>query len=388
MRPRLTRLHLAACLAALAIAGGCEFDRGGLKGKIAAPGVVGGNGGNGGEGSTDEEPPPPVKIKPNDIPPAPSVDAGPPSMPPSSMPPPDAGMTTTAGDAEAPTPDASADLPPASTRPPECDRALNLPVTAVFHNNVPDSDDFTFDNEGYFLVRSGRDIARIAYGGMPEMVVRNVVNDRMTIDSLRVLTGGDIVIADYTADELVRLDPMGSRRRLAMLNSPNKLAHGPGGQLYVVGIEGDIYVVDPDSGGKRMLGRVDGRLRGLTFSVDYKTLYASDGRNNLIYSLQLRPDGTAEAPRVFARNLGGGPDGMTTDACGNIYVAHNSASTIKRVTPKGVVETVANIDRTTSSIAFGSGKQGWDAKTLYTVSVERGGSFEIKVGLPAAPPPP
>jgi sugar lactone lactonase YvrE len=385
MRPRLTRLHLAACLATLTIAGACEFDRGGLKGKIAAPGVVGGNGGS--SANNEEEPPPPVKTKPSDTPPPVAVDAAPPP----SMPPPDAGMmTTTPPDAEPPPPqaDASPDLPPASSRPPECDRPLNLPLPAVFHNNIPDSDDFTFDNDGYFLVRSGRDIARIAYGGMPEMVVRNVVNDRMTIDSLRVLSGGDIVIADYTADELVRFDPMGGRRRLAQLNSPNKLAHGPNGQLYVVGIEGDIYVVDPDSGDKRMIGRVDGRLRGLTFSVDYKTLYASDGRNNLIYSLQLRPDGTAEAPRVFARNLGFGPDGMTTDACGNIYVAHNSASTIKRVTPKGVVETVANIDRTTSSIAFGSGKQGWNAKTLYTVSVERGGSFEIKLGLPAAPPAP
>jgi hypothetical protein len=271
--------------------------------------------------------------------------------------------------------------------PAECARQLNLPVAAVFHANVPDSDDFTFDNEGYFLVRSGRDIARLTYGGMPEMVMRNVVGDRNTIDSLRVLSGGDIVIADYTSDELVRLDPNGGRKRLASLKSPNKLTHGPGGKLYVVGIEGDIYVVDPESGKNSLLGRVDGRLRGLTFSLDYKTLYASDGRNNVVYGLALRADGTAEAPRVFARNLGGGPDGMATDACGNIYIADHSSPTIRRVTPKGVVETVANLDRTTSSIAFGSGKQGWDAKTLYTVSVERGGSYEIKLGLPAAPPP-
>jgi hypothetical protein len=69
-------------------------------------------------------------------------------------------------------------------------------------------------------------------------------------------------------------------------------------------------------------------------------------------------------------------------------VADHQGSVIMRVTPKGVVETVSNVDRVTSSIAFGSGKQGWDARTLYTVSVERGGSFEIKLGLPAAPPPP
>jgi hypothetical protein len=382
MRPRLLGLQFAASAAILAMLGGCEFDRGGLKGKIAAPGVVGGEK----PPKNSEDPPAPEQIKPSTTPPlAASPDAAPSVIPPLE---PDAGAPLPSTDAEPPAGDTTPEPPPpGNARPAECDQPLRLPVAAVFHANVPDSDDFTFDNEGYFLVRSGRDIARLAYGGMPEMVMRNVVGDRNTIDSLRMLSGGDIVIADYTSDELVRLDPMGGRRRLASVKSPNKLTRGPGGKLYVVGIEGDIYVVDSDTGKNSLLGRVDGRLRGLTFSVDYQTLYASDGRNNVIYGLALRPDGKAEAPRVFARNLGGGPDGMATDACGNIYVADHSSSVIRRVTPTGVVETVANLDRTTSSIAFGSGKQGWGAKALYTVSVERGGSYEIKIGLPAAPPP-
>jgi gluconolactonase len=204
-----------------------------------------------------------------------------------------------------------------------------------------------------------------------------------------MLSGGDIVVADYTSDSLFRLDVVTrQQRKLASLKSPNKLTVGPGGKLYVVGIEGDIYVVDADSGKTTMIGRVNGRLRGLTFSPDYKVLYVSDARNNQLLSLQMRPDGTAEQPRVWVRMLGGGPDGMTTDACGNVYVSDHNNSSIRRVTPRGFVEVVANIDRTTSSIGFGSGKQGWDSKTLYTVSVERGGSYEIKVGVPPAPPPP
>jgi len=361
----------------LAVPAGCEFDQGGLKGKIAAPGVVGGDKTN----PQGNEEPPPDETPPMTVPPPRMPDAAPPVT----MPPP--GDAAPPADAEPPPADVKPE-PPVNARPPECDQPLRLPISAVFRSNVPDSDDFTFDNEGYFLARSGRDIARLTYGGSPETMIRNVVGDHNTIDSLRMLAGGDVVIADYTSDALVRLDASGTRRKLASLKSPNKLTQGPGGKLYVVGIEGDIYVVDPDSGKFNLLSRVDGRLRGLSFSVDYRTLYASDGRNNVLYSLQLRPDGTADAPRVFARNLGGGPDGMATDACGNIYVADHTASTIKRVTPKGIVETVSNIDRTTSSIGFGSGKQGWDARTLYTVSVERGGSYEIKIGLPAAPPPP
>jgi sugar lactone lactonase YvrE len=312
-----------------------------------------------------------------------------PDASPSTVPPPeeDAGVSPEVGpDAEAPSDTAPT---PVTNRPPECDKQISLPIQATFRDYIPDSDDFTFDNDGYFLVRSGRDIARLTYGGPPEMVMKNVVGDHNTIDSLRMLAGGDIVIADYTSDALVRLDVTGKQqRKLASLKSPNKLTVGPHGQLYVVGIEGDIYVVDPDSGMNKLIGRVDGRLRGLAFSVDYQTLYVSDARNNALLSLQMRPDGTADAPRVWARGLGGGPDGLTTDACGNVYVSDHDNSSIRRVTRKGVVELVSNIDRTTSSIGFGSGKQGWDAKTLYTVSVERGGTYEIKVGVPAAPPPP
>lgn len=381
MRPGLSGLHLAVCAAMLAAPTACGFEQDGLKGKIAAPGVVGENGGPPSTPQGEPESPPPMEKPPKNLLP----DAGPVSPPQVAE---DAGAAPDgAADAEPPAPDASD--PPPVTRPPECDLATKLPITATFRNYIPDSDDFTFDNDGYFLVRSGRDIARLAYLGPPEMVMKNVVGERNTIDSLRMLAGGDIVVADYTSDSLVRLDlNTRQQRKLASLKSPNKLTIGPGGKLYVVGIEGDIYVVDADSGKTNLIGRVDGRLRGLTFSPDYKTLYVSDARNNTLLSLQLRADGTADQPRVWVRNLGGGPDGMTTDVCGNVYVSDHANSSIRRVTPRGSVQVVANIDRTTSSIGFGSGRQGWDAKTLYTVSVERGGSYEIKIGIPAAPPPP
>jgi sugar lactone lactonase YvrE len=386
MRPRLSVLRLVVCSAVIAVGTGCGFEQDGLKGKIAAPGVVGdGTGGAPSMPQGEPEPPPPMPKPPkNQLP-----DAGPRVEEPPPVVEPDAGVepdATATPDAESAPTDTLP--PPQSSRPAECDKPATLPIQATFRNYVPDSDDFTFDNEGFFLVRSGRDIARLTYGGPPEMVVRNVVGERNTIDSLRMLSAGDIVIADYTSDSLVRLDAGGKQRKLASLKSPNKLTVGPQGRLYVVGIEGDIYVVEPDSGKTTLIGRVDGRLRGLTFSPDYQILYVSDARNNRLLSLQMRPDGTADMPRIWAKNLGGGPDGLTTDICGNVYVSDHQSSSIRRVTPRGTVEVLANLDRTTSSIGFGSGKQGWDAKTLYTVSVERGGSYEVKVGVPAAPPPP
>jgi hypothetical protein len=374
MRPRLPGARpCAAYLLALSLTAlaGCQVNDGGLTAKIGGPKV-------GDKNSGDDEV---TGTVPTTV--GPTVDAAP--TPPSV--PADAGMAPPEPDA-APLgagPDASP--PPVGAMPPECAQPLELPLAFTSRREVPDSDDFTFDNDGYFLARAGRDIARLAYGGAPQMVVRNVVGEHNTIDSLRVLPGGDIVFADYMGDALVRIDDHGKARKLANLRSPNKLAFGPAGHLYVVGIEGEIYLADPDSGKTTQIGKVDGRLRGLTFSLDYKTLYVSDARNDVLHSLALRPDGTVETPRVWARNLGGGPDGMTTDACGFVYVADHSDANLRRVSPSGTVEVVAKLGGPTSSVGFGSGRQGWDANTLYTVTVERGGTYEIKVGVPAAPPP-
>jgi hypothetical protein len=38
-----------------------------------------------------------------------------------------------------------------------------------------------------------------------------------------------------------------------------------------------------------------------------------------------------------------------------------------------------------SALAFGSGRQGWDERTLYGVSENRGGLYEIALGIRGAP---
>jgi sugar lactone lactonase YvrE len=383
MKPRLAT-QLLLCAAVAAAAAGCRWDQEGLKGPIAAPPKAGDppddEGVDTGGGSSTPNPP---KVEPP-TPPAPALA-------------PDAGTTQgiVGDDAGAPvaTPDAeapAADTAPApvSSRPPECDKALSLPLRFTYRSSVPDSDDFTFDNDGYFLARSGRDIARLAYGGLPEMVVKNVVSANNTIDSLRVLPDGDIVFVDYMGDAMIRVDARGVRRKIADLEKPNKLAIGPGGFLYVVAIEGEIFRVNPATNETKEIARVNGRLRGLTFSPDYKTMYVSDPRNDVLHSLALRTDGSVDQPRIFARNMGNGPDGLATDVCGNVYVADFEGAPLRRVTPSGTVQILANLDRPTSSVGFGSGKQGWDSLTLYTVSVDRGGTYEIKIGVGAAAPPP
>jgi len=54
-------------------------------------------------------------------------------------------------------------------------------------------------------------------------------------------------------------------------------------------------------------------------------------------------DGTGSAAR-FGQGFGGeGPDGIALDGSGNLYVADTGNNTIRRITPAGVVTTVAGI---------------------------------------------
>jgi sugar lactone lactonase YvrE len=141
----------------------------------------------------------------------------------------------------------------------------------------------------------------------------------------------------------------------------------------------------------RVVERFNGSLRGITFSPDFKTLYVANRENASLHGMNVRPDGTVENARVITRNLGSSPDGLATDICGNIYVADRTGDPLVRVTPTGQVEEVVDMGTPLSSLAFGSGKQGWDERSLYAVSEGRAAVFEIRLGvrgpLPPAPVP-
>jgi hypothetical protein len=62
---------------------------------------------------------------------------------------------------------------------------------------------------------------------------------------------------------------------------------------------------------------------------------------------------------------------------------------VRRITPAGRTEVIADLrNASVSSLSFGSGKHGWDDRSLYGLDVQEGDLFEIKVGARAAPPPP
>jgi hypothetical protein len=316
--------------------------------------------------------------------PMPAPDAGPGQ--PTPTPPPQPGDAGPADAAPAPRPPDAAPMP--TPTPNACASLPAAPLPAALKRTGPRSSDFTFDHEGYLLAFEGNGVVRLAASGRFEPLITNAVS-RGGGGGLLALPGGDVVVADYDRNLLLRLEAAGNRPRASQqMDNPRKMARGPGGKLYVTAT-GVIYRVEPDNLAATRLVATDFNPNGITFSADYKTLYVSDRGQGALYALRVNPDGGLGPPRVVVDDLNGGPDGMTTDECGNVYLVGFTNAVVRRITPAGRTEVIADLrNASVSSLSFGSGKHGWDDRSLYGLDVQEGDLFEIKVGARAAPPPP
>ncbi len=201
---------------------------------------------------------------------------------------------------------------------------------------------------------------------------------------------GRLVFCAHGDRAIVRIEHDGRRAVLASrfaasrLNSPNDL---------VFAADGDLYFTDPpfglpgafDDPGKELafsgvyrLG-TDGRLtlltkelaapNGLAFAPDGRTLYVSnaDAARAVWMAYPVRADGTLAPGRVFfdatawARPGTGNPDGMKTDALGNLFAAGPGGVHVfsKDATHLGTLA----FDVPVSNVAFGE-----DGRTLFVTA--------------------
>lgn len=167
-------------------------------------------------------------------------------------------------------------------------------------------------------------------------------------------------------------DPRGGRTWLAF-NDARTDPHGAlwigtyderpgeaGAVLFRIGRDG---TVDEPWGGVAV-------VNGPAFSPDGAMLYVADTMARQVLSAPLGPDGLLAAPRPFATLDGeGGPDGLTTDAEGGLWVAHWQGGRVVRVLPSGLFDREIPLPvPMTLSCAFG----GPGLRTLYVTTATDG----------------
>lgn len=168
------------------------------------------------------------------------------------------------------------------------------------------------------------------------------------------------------------IKPYMTRRHLERFKGPNDLIVDSKGNVYftdqgqtgVTDQSGKVYRLSPSG---KLDQLVDNGVspNGLVLSLDEKVLFVAMTRANQVWRLPLHSDGTTTKAGVFFYSFGtAGPDGLTLDEEGNLFICHPSLGSIFVVDPSGVPK--ARIISGTNGVnltncCFG----GSEHKTLY-----------------------
>jgi len=76
---------------------------------------------------------------------------------------------------------------------------------------------------------------------------------------------------------------------------------------------------------------------GIVLSPDEKWLYVAMTRSNSVWRMPLHSDGSTTKANLFFQSFGNsGPDGLTIDSEGNLFICHPSLATVFVVDKHGL----------------------------------------------------
>jgi gluconolactonase len=196
-------------------------------------------------------------------------------------------------------------------------------------------------------------------------------------NGLKIGRDGRILVADYR-NGIMELDARAGRMR-NVLRSRNSESFKGCNDLHIA-TNGDIYFTDQgqtglhDPTGRVYRLKTDGRLdclidtgispNGLVLDPHEAVLYVAMTRDNAVWRMPFMKDGSVSKVGRFCSTFGpSGPDGMTMDKAGRLFVAHASLGHVFVFAPNG--ELIARIKscagQSCTNVAIG----GKNADRLY-----------------------
>jgi gluconolactonase len=198
----------------------------------------------------------------------------------------------------------------------------------------------------------------VEYGGWP--------------NGLKIGRDGRILVADYR-NGIMELDARAGRMQ-NVLRSRNSESFKGCNDLHIAA-NGDIYFTDQgqtglhDPTGRVYRLKADGRLdclidtgispNGLVLDPQEAVLFVAMTRDNAVWRMPFMKDGSVSKVGRFCSTFGpSGPDGMTMDKAGRLFVAHASLGHVFVFAPNG--ELIARIKscagQSCTNVAIGGAK--------------------------------
>lgn len=264
--------------------------------------------------------------------------------------------------------------------------------------------DVAFDKAGNLIGNNNGDLLKTSLGGKPKILLAGIG----TVEGMDSLPNGDLLVVATTDDEfttsLLRVTPEGGQEQIASFDfGAYGVRIGPEGSAYVAA--GDaLYRVDLATKNKKVVPTQFEvwSPRVMDYSPDKKKLYvgtlAFEGEGGTVYVFDLDenylPVGN---PKLFATKVGGGyHDGLSVDACGNVFVADFTETALYRITPDGKVSLYQDwketfVEENSPSdyghgIEFGSGVGGWDKRSIFLPQpYDDNTVVRLDIGVPARP---
>jgi sugar lactone lactonase YvrE len=219
-----------------------------------------------------------------------------------------------------------------------------------------------------------------------------------TGNGIRFNRAGDMLIADYTGHNVLRVDMQACRRAASLaernaaisvyahearMNQPNDLAISAGDVLFCSDPKwseswGQIWRVEP-SGKVTPLETPMGTTNGIDVSPDEQTLYVNETVQRNVWAYDLSPSGEISNKRLLIQFPDFGMDGMRCDIAGNLYITRWGKGTVAKVSPQG--ELLLEIElagKNCTNIAFG----GPDGCTAYVTIADIGNVHTFRVEHP------